>query len=213
MIMESTVEVPNEVEEKLLLVFNDIDTDKSGSISIQEFRNACEKLSLQVSPDDIKEFLSSDTSGDDALDFKEFSIFYVKRLKKVFDVLDNDRSGEISVDELQHAFNKLGYKATIREVNLLLSQVDADKNGLVNFNEFCFYFSSVPSPDVRTILEQWASGLSVDVGTDLVPPPLPPPSVPIWQALFAGGVAGVVSRTLTAPLETVKLLAQVSCHY
>jgi len=47
------------------------------------------------------------------------------------------------------------------------------------------------------------------IGADLAPPPLPPASVPIWRALLAGGVAGVVSRTATAPLEKIKILAQV----
>ena len=48
------------------------------------------------------------------------------------------------------------------------------------------------------------------VGTDLAPPPLPPASVPVWRALLAGGLAGVISRTATAPLEKIKILAQVS---
>ncbi len=48
------------------------------------------------------------------------------------------------------------------------------------------------------------------LGSDLAPPPLPPASQAIWLALLAGGVAGVVSRTATAPLEKVKIMAQVS---
>ena len=47
-------------------------------------------------------------------------------------------------------------------------------------------------------------------GSDLVPPPIPPSSVIIWWALFAGGIAGIVSRTATAPIEKIKILAQVS---
>ena len=51
---------------------------------------------------------------------------------------------------------------------------------------------------------------TIITGSDLVPPPLPPPSLIIWRALLAGGVAGIVSRTATAPIEKVKILAQVS---
>lgn len=47
------------------------------------------------------------------------------------------------------------------------------------------------------------------LGSDLAPPPLPPSSLEIWKALLAGGTAGIVSRTSTAPLEKVKLVAQV----
>lgn len=38
---------------------------------------------------------------------------------------------------------------------------------------------------------------------------MPPASLVIWKALLAGGIAGVVSRTATAPLEKIKIMAQV----
>ena len=41
---------------------------------------------------------------------------------------------------------------------------------------------------------------------------MPPASLVIWRALLAGGIAGVVSRTLTAPLEKIKIMAQVGIN-
>ena len=195
---------------KLQVVFNTIDTDRSGTVSVAEFRKACSQLSLNVSQQELKEFFDSDTSGDQQLDFVEFTNFYVSRLRGVFEQIDKDGSGEINPHELREAFSELGYSATEREIKTVLDEVDKDNNQLVDFTEFCSYFCSMPSPSVRGVIEKWASGLSVDVGSDLAPPPLPPASVPIWRALFAGGLAGVVSRTATAPFEKIKLLAQVS---
>ena len=194
---------------KLQEVFNSIDTDRSGAVSADEFRAACSKLSLTVSQQELNEFLASDTSGDQQLDFVEFTNFYVSQLRGVFQQIDQDGSGEINPHELREAFSKLGYSATEREIKIVLDEVDKDNNQLVDFTEFCSYFCSMPSPSVRGVIEKWASGLSVDIGSDLAPPPLPPASVPIWRALLAGGLAGVVSRTATAPFEKIKLLAQV----
>lgn len=203
-------DLSSSVRDKLKDLFTSIDSDRSGEISIEEFQEACYRLSLKVTDEEIKEFISADVSGDKCLDFKEFCQFYILSLRRVFRAIDNDSSGQISARELKLAFDQLGQSCTERELKLLLSQVDKDSNGAVDFQEFCDYFISLPSPSVKAIMEQWSSGLSIDIGTDLAPPHLPPPSLTIWRALFAGGVAGVVSRTSTAPLEKIKLLAQVS---
>ena len=57
--------------------------------------------------------------------------------------------------------------------------------------------------------DQFVCTLS-SAGSDLAPHHIPPASLVIWRAILAGGIAGVVSRTATAPLEKIKILAQVS---
>lgn len=152
------------VLKRLQLVFDSIDTDKSGTISAQEFQQACRELSICVNQEELDFFLGSDASGDGKLNFQEFSQFYVRRLEKAFKDIDADNSGEISVDELKGTFEKLGFPATEREVRAVLAEVDRDQSGTVDFIEFCTFFCSLPSPNVRSVVEQWASGLSVDTG-------------------------------------------------
>ena len=159
----SSVLGPN-VLKRLQLVFESIDTDKSGTISAQEFQQACRELSICVTQEELDFFLGSDASGDGKLNFQEFSQFYVRRLEKAFKDIDADNSGEISVDELKGTFEKLGFPATEREVRAVLAEVDRDQSGTVDFIEFCTFFCSLPSPNVRSVVEQWASGLSVDTG-------------------------------------------------
>jgi solute carrier family 25 phosphate transporter 23/24/25/41 len=197
------------VELQLFALFRTIDADNSGHISLEEFKTVCQKLSLDVSTEEINRFLQADVTGDSLLDFTEFCQFYISSLDQVFKAIDTDGSGHIAIDELEDAFRKLGHSVTRREIKQLLSQVDKDQSGSVDFQEFCEYFASLPSPTMKAVIEQWSSGLSIDVGTDLAPPPIPPPSLTIWRALLAGGVAGVVSRTATAPLEKIKLIAQI----
>lgn len=159
----SSVLGPN-VLKRLQLVFESIDTDKSGTISVQEFQQACHELSICITQEELDFFLGSDASGDGKLNFQEFSQFYVRRLEKAFKDIDADNSGEISVDELKGTFEKLGFPATEREVRAVLAEVDCDQSGTVDFIEFCTFFCSLPSPNVRSVVEQWASGLSVDTG-------------------------------------------------
>ena len=150
--------------QRLHKLFNGIDKDSSGTISVEEFTQACSELSMDISADELGDFKSSDASNDGELDFDEFCRFYAARLRKVFDEIDTDGSGEIGRAELQSAFQKLGYKATEREVRSMLAEVDTDKNEEVSFQEFCNYFCSMPSPNMKAVIEKWASGLSIDTG-------------------------------------------------
>ena len=149
---------------KLQQVFNKIDIDRSGTISLDEFREACRKLSIKVGEDELRDFQMSDSSKDSELSFDEFCEFYVSRLKKTFDKIDLDKSGEIQLSELKHALEMLGFKSSLDEVKELLHQVDKDKSGSVNFEEFCNCFCYLPSPDFRIIVQQWATGLTLDTG-------------------------------------------------
>ena len=67
-------------------------------MALYQFIEACNEL-LELS-----EIMCSDASGDGELDFDEFCKFYAARLRKVFDEIDTDRSGEIDPLELQMAF-------------------------------------------------------------------------------------------------------------
>ena len=175
-----------EALDRLQDVFHGIDEDKSGFISIKEFTKACSELSMTVTTEELHDFICSDSSGDGELNFEEFCCFYSTRLKKVFDEIDTDRSGEIDWKELQRAFMTLGYKATDREVRSLLTRVDTDKNEQIDFKEFCNYFCSLPSPSTRAVLERWASGLSIDTGQCILK---------VWKMQLHGVARGGVALT------------------
>lgn len=96
--------------ERLDGVFQSMDTDSSGSISADEFKQACSQLSISISEDELRDFWKSDISGDGELDFNEFCDFYVKRLQKVFQEIDTDGSGAINTQELKGAFERLGFQ-------------------------------------------------------------------------------------------------------
>lgn len=152
---------------KLRDVFREIDTDNSGTVSFLEFSQACHKLSIKVGVEELKDFKASDISGDGELSFDEFCTFYITRLRNAFSKIDVDGNGEVGAVELRNAFRSLGFSSTLREVRALLLQVDKDRNEAVNLDEFCNFFCFMPSPDIRTIMERWAAGLSIDTGMEV----------------------------------------------
>jgi len=48
--------------------------------------------------------------------------------------------------------------------------------------------------------------VGIDLGSDTV---IPSENIEVFTFLFAGGIGGIISRTITAPLERFKLDSQI----
>jgi calmodulin len=59
-----------------------------------------------------------------------------EELRVHFDSFDKDHSGSITLDELKAVMRSLGDSPTDAEVKKIISEVDADNNGTIEFNEF-----------------------------------------------------------------------------
>ncbi|CAD7701182.1 unnamed protein product [Ostreobium quekettii] len=57
-------------------------------------------------------------------------------LRDLFDQLDVDSSGWLSLDELSHGLRAQGYSLSDEEARQLMSEVDVDGNGKLDFDEF-----------------------------------------------------------------------------
>eukprot|EP00695_Tsukubamonas_globosa_P003449 TRINITY_DN641_c0_g1_i1.p1 TRINITY_DN641_c0_g1~~TRINITY_DN641_c0_g1_i1.p1 ORF type:complete len:140 (+),score=53.67 TRINITY_DN641_c0_g1_i1:54-422(+) len=56
--------------------------------------------------------------------------------KEIFDLVDTDRGGSISKDELAKLMTTLGLKPTEEELDAMMAEVDADGSGDIDFQEF-----------------------------------------------------------------------------
>lgn len=67
------------------------------------------------------------------LDFQDDQ---VKKLKECFNSLDDDASGSIGIDEIKRPLIGLGLVESVEQVQHLVSLVDEDKSGEIDFEEF-----------------------------------------------------------------------------
>ena len=56
--------------------------------------------------------------------------------QEIFNLVDLDKGGTISKDELKQLMNTLGLKPTQEELNQMVDEIDADGNGEIDFDEF-----------------------------------------------------------------------------
>lgn len=55
---------------------------------------------------------------------------------QVFDLMDADKGGTLSVEEVKQLMELLGMHSRIDEVESMIQEIDADGNGTIDFEEF-----------------------------------------------------------------------------
>ena len=60
----------------------------------------------------------------------------LKEIRDTFAAIDEDSSGAISLQELQNAFRQAGQQRAEEDIGEIISKVDFDQNGEINYSEF-----------------------------------------------------------------------------
>mmetsp|Transcript_42848 Transcript_42848/g.100076 ORF Transcript_42848/g.100076 Transcript_42848/m.100076 type:complete len:1061 (-) Transcript_42848:117-3299(-) len=130
--------------------FKRFDQDSSGNISATELRDVLQALGYRPMRQVIGEVLEEvDFEHDAELDFEEFFHFMLlfkqrdgfsqKELTEYADVFrkfDRDESDNINVHELGDMLRFLGFSVGTDHLYILLAQVDVNRNGTLDCNEF-----------------------------------------------------------------------------
>eukprot|EP00057_Strongylocentrotus_purpuratus_P025297 XP_011679771.1 PREDICTED: calcium-binding mitochondrial carrier protein SCaMC-2 isoform X1 [Strongylocentrotus purpuratus] len=175
----------------------------------------------------------------DFSEFVRYVTEHEKQLHIVFKSVDHNQDGAIDVDEILLSLKKLGVSVSKEEADRLLKRLKGckgcrdhlpnhgpkhgdlecvcymDKDGTlkVDWNEWRNYLLLHPSSDLRDIYAYWRHATFLDIGEDVMVPDefteQERQTGMWWRILAAGGAAGAVSRTVTAPLDRLKVILQV----
>nr|XP_019527268.1 calcium-binding mitochondrial carrier protein SCaMC-2 isoform X4 [Aedes albopictus] len=208
-------ELPQADEERLEKIFKKLDRDGNGRIDIHDLSAALKEFGL--SHQYAERFLKqSDQTQSGDVGLAEF-IHYVreheKNLRLQFTHLDKNKDGKVDLDELILAFKELGVEIDNQEAAKLLKRMDKDGSLNIDYDEWRDYLLLAPSSDLHELVKYWRHSTYLDIGEDLnVPDDFTQSEMQSgmwWRHLAAGGFAGAVSRTCTAPLDRLKVFLQV----
>lgn len=133
---------------ELRRVFQMFDRNGDGLITKQELCDSLENLGIYIPEAELAAMIEKiDVNGDGSVDADEFGTLYrsimderdeEEDMREAFNVFDQNGDGFITVDELRSVLASLGFKQgrTAEECRKMISQVDVDGDGKVNFTEF-----------------------------------------------------------------------------
>ncbi|XP_055912517.1 mitochondrial adenyl nucleotide antiporter SLC25A25 isoform X1 [Eupeodes corollae] len=211
-------EMPHEDEERLEKLFNSLDRDGNGKIDIHDLSDALKEFGLSsVYAENFLKQSDKTQSGDVGLaEFVHYVREHEKNLRLQFSHLDKNRDGKVDLEELISAFKDLGIEVDQAEAKHLLKRMDQDGSLNISFNEWRDFLLLAPSTDIHGLIKFWRHSTYLDIGEDMnVPDDFTQSEMQSgmwWRHLAAGGIAGAVSRTCTAPLDRIKVFLQVQTY-
>eukprot|EP00270_Netrium_digitus_P016826 TRINITY_DN6091_c0_g1_i1.p1 TRINITY_DN6091_c0_g1~~TRINITY_DN6091_c0_g1_i1.p1 ORF type:complete len:511 (-),score=134.74 TRINITY_DN6091_c0_g1_i1:229-1761(-) len=124
-------------------LFRMMDTDNSGTITIEELGVGLKKLGAHPTEAELKQIMAeADIDNSGVLEYGEFIAATVhlskierqENLLKAFKYFDSDDSGYISFEELQQACKDL--KVDEKEIEQMMEEVDTNHDGRIDYSEF-----------------------------------------------------------------------------
>ncbi|CAL1616767.1 unnamed protein product [Knipowitschia caucasica] len=148
------------------------------------------------------------------LDFEEFVHYlqdYEKDLKLVVKSLDKRNAASVDPREFVESLRELGVNISLQQAEEALTSMD--KNGTITIGSKDWSNCAVETDNIPEIILYWKHSTIFDLGDNLLVPndfTLEEKQTGMWwRHLVAGGGAGAVSRTCTAPLDRLKVMMQV----
>jgi Ca2+-binding EF-hand superfamily protein len=148
----SVEELTEEQISQLREAFSAHDRDGDGRITLQELRQALERLGEEPAEVELRALmLKADADGSQTIELGEFLAFMSRRmrpsgahdeLREAFDAFDRNRDGLVSIDELLQVMGMLGEEMSREEAEASLRRGDSDGDGQLTYEEFIAFMMS-----------------------------------------------------------------------
>ncbi|KAG9392698.1 EF-hand domain pair [Carpediemonas membranifera] len=93
------------------------------------------------------------------------NVAQLKSSEEIFNFFDTDHSGTVNARDLERVFSILGVDLSSKEAQSIITELDMDKSGKIDFIEFSTVLGSIDAIDQDAVLNDCFSLLAGDSGT------------------------------------------------
>ncbi|KAM3380506.1 calcium-dependent mitochondrial ATP-magnesium/phosphate carrier protein 2 [Capsicum galapagoense] len=213
-VLSALRETKEERDLRIRSLFSFFDSDNVGYLDHVKIEKGLFAMQIPVDYKFSRELLAEcDGNKDGRVDYSEFRKYMDDKeleLYRIFQSIDVEHNGCILPEELWDALVKAGIEIDDDELARFVEHVDKDNNGIITFEEWRNFLLLYPhEATLENIYRYWERVCLVDIGEQAVIPEGISKHVHAAKYLIAGGVAGATSRTVTAPLDLLKVILQV----
>jgi centrin-1 len=126
--------------------FNLFDLDGDGVVNATDLKQTLNSLGFEFTKPELDRLIAEvDPKGTGVIDFENFSgLIHAKMaereeiedLRTAFDMIDEDRTGRLSLKNLKRVARELGETLADQELKDMLTEADTDQDGELSFDEF-----------------------------------------------------------------------------
>ncbi|ELR05808.1 hypothetical protein VC83_04415 [Pseudogymnoascus destructans] len=204
------LESQNERDARVEDLWRHLDPKETGEIDLKGLQRGLKKLNhpLKNANHLLEDVMKAvDSNGDGKIQYEEFRTFVEEtesQLYSLFRSIDKNNDGKLVKDELKAAFKVAGLTVPPAKLDDFFAGVDRDNSGAITFDEWRDFLLFLPNdtPGLKAILSYYSSTVALNAEGDTQ---LRDEYIDSLGYFAAGGIAGVISRTATAPLDRLKV--------
>ncbi|KAI9033778.1 mitochondrial carrier domain-containing protein [Phycomyces nitens] len=203
-------ETPQERERRIRELFDSLDRKKQGVLDSEAIQKGFTIMThLPARTKYVNELLDRcDTSHDGLVDYDEFKTYVTDKERELWDLfgkIDQRGDGRLRPSDMENALRGAGIEISKEEFSHFIQLMDLDGNGSIDFHEFKNFLLLLPQSNMSEMYRYYQTSTQLTQDAEVVIPPTDEAAHHAWRYLLAGGVAGAVSRTCTAPFDRLKV--------
>ncbi|KAI9304635.1 mitochondrial carrier domain-containing protein [Cunninghamella echinulata] len=150
-----------------------------------------------------------DTARDGLIDYEEFRKYVLEKEKDLWSLFaEINKSGDnrLHPNEIEYALKSAGIRVTKEDLEDFIQVIDTEGNGYIDFQDWRDFLLLLPrETTIVEIYQYYQTSTQLTHDAEVVFPHTDEAARNAYKYLAAGGIAGAVSRTCTAPFDRLKV--------